>query len=1046
MDRGETDQGRLVRAGFSHPDRAVKLLDDSALCGIDRSWLIGHLSSVGDPHEGLLAFIRLCEAAASAGASAQRELQGILSDEHSARRLFAILGFSHPLTDHLIKDPGYVHIFNEEKVGSSPFCTSLESEKASALAAVHAHPVPVSADSFTTHQAPETIENPSAGPGSYTAGISSPEGAVVCQMVSDDTEAEGIDSMRAHYWYRIAQIAAEDLMSARSVEIMPEVSAAITDIVGGALESALAVGRGVIANAHKVGLAIIAMGKTGARELNYISDVDVVYVARSLDPQLSEAQMLEISQKLAAFVARAVSKPGGREKSLWELDANLRPEGKDGPLVRTLESHLAYYKRWAKDWEFQALLKARPIAGDMELGEQYCAAMHPMVWSAAGRENFVEDSRAMRERVENLMPAKEAPRQLKLGKGGLRDVEFTVQLLQLVHGRTDSSLRVRNTLEGITALTNGGYISRKDGEKLAADYKFLRTLEHRIQLQRFKRSHLVPQAGAELRRIARTMHGVAVQTETELEKLWQEVRHEVRELHLAIYYRPILPYMARLSESDVSLDPGAAKDRLAAIGYRDPAAAMNHISALTRGVSRTAAIQRQLLPVMIGWFTVGAEPDQGLKSFRLLSEQMGHTSWYMRLLRDSSAVAERLAYVLSASRFVAAELPKLPEAMSWLDDDILLEPRSAEELQRELESLLSRRSNPQDIAVAGRYLRRKELLRAALADVTLCPSLETISAAISRAGEIAVDAALRAALADCDGDIVVDIAVIGMGRFGGRELNYASDADVLFVYEAHNGADLVYAEQQAIDIAQKMMHLIAMPSDEPGFELDAGLRPEGKNGPLARSLSAYREYYERWADTWECQALLRARFICGDHELGERFIELIEDVRYPRSGLNDSSVREIRAMKARVERERMPRGVDPLRHLKLGKGSLSDVEWTVQLLQLQYAGTYSQLRSPATTDTLAAAAAVGIISSSDARKLIDAWATASHLRNLNVLATGRMRGEKVDILPCEADSRAVVAALAGYDSGAQQLLDEDYLRVTRRAREVVERVFYGINS
>lgn len=1046
MDRGETNQGRLVRAGFLHPDRAVQLLDDCALCGIDQSWLIEHLSAVGDPHEGLLAFIRLCEAAANAGVSAQRELHQILSDEHSARRLFAILGFSHPLTDHLIKDPAYVHIFSNEKIGSSPFRTSLESEKWAALAAVHARPVPVSADSSSAYCAFESMENRPSVSRNYTVDSSLLQPPLVYQLVSEYGEAEGIDRMRAHYWYRIAQIAAEDLVSERSAEIMPEVSAAITDIVGGALEAALAVGRSVIKNAHKVGLAIIAMGKTGARELNYVSDVDVVYVARSLDPHLGEIQMLEISQKLAAFVARAVSKPGGQEKSLWELDANLRPEGKDGPLVRTLESHLAYYKRWAKDWEFQALLKARPIAGDMELGERYCAAMHPMVWSAAGRENFVEDSRAMRERVENLMPAKEAPRQLKLGKGGLRDVEFTVQLLQLVHGRTDTSLRVCNTLEGIEALTNGGYISRKDGEKLADDYKFLRTLEHRIQLQRFKRSHLVPSGGAELRRIARTMHGVAAQTEIELEELWQEVRREVRELHLAIYYRPILPYMARLSESDVSLDPDAAKDRLAAIGYRDPAAAINHINALTRGVSRTAAIQRHLLPVMIGWFTAGAEPDQGLKSFRLLSEQMGHTSWYMRLLRDSSAVAERLAYVLSASRFVAAELPKLPEAMSWLDDDTLLEPRSAEDLCTELESLLSRRSDPEDIASAGRYLRRKELLRTALADVTLRLPIEVINAAISRAGEIAVDAAFRAALADCGSDIMVDIAVIGMGRFGGRELNYASDADVIFVYEAHHGVNPVYADQQAIDIAKKMMHLISMPIDEPGFELDAGLRPEGKNGPLARSLSAYREYYGRWAETWERQALLRARFICGNQDLGDRFIELIEEVRYPRLGLDNSHVREIRAIKARVERERMPRGVDPLRHLKLGKGSLSDVEWTVQLLQLQYAGAHPRLRSPATTHSLTAAVDIGIISSSDAEKLIDSWNTASRLRNLNVLATGRMKGEKVDVLPREQDSRAVVAALAGYDPKAQQLLDEDYLRVTRRAREVVERIFYGMNS
>ena len=1018
--RLETEQGILARAGFLDPTRAEKLLGDPILGGVDHDWLLGHLAQVGEPGEGLVAFIRLREAAQREGKYALEALDHVLSQDSAARRLFAVLGFSHPLTDQLVKNPGYVHILSDEKVGSEPFATSLAGERESALAAVHARYQGV--------------------PGSDRA-----------QPVSQMDERDGVNALRAHYWYRIAQVAASDLIAPDAPAAMPEVSGAITDIVCGALEAALAVARAHVTDGNRVGLVIIAMGKTGARELNYISDVDVVYAARALDPELAEDEMIRIATELASFVARAVSAPG-EQMALWPLDANLRPEGKDGPLVRTLESHLAYYKRWAKDWEFQALLKARPVAGDLELGEQYMAAMGPMVWSAAGRENFVEDSRAMRRRVEDHVPAKEAPRQLKLGKGGLRDVEFTVQLLQLVHGRTDSSLHVRNTLKGIAALAAQGYISRTHGEELARDYQFLRTLEHRIQLQKFRRSHVVPKPGPELRRIARTMHGCSVTTSEALEELWQRTRTEVRDLHLAIYYRPLLPQMAKLSEHDISLDEDAAKARLAAIGYRDPMGDIAHIKALTGGISRTSSIQKHLLPVMLGWFAAGPEPDHGLRAFRVLSETMGKTSWYMRLLRDSSVVAERLAYVLSTSRYVAAELPKLPEAMSWLDDDAQLYPRTTEELSAELDSLVSRRKTGKDVALAGRYLRRRELLRTALADVILHQPIATSASAISAAGGGAVVAALRGAVMDAREEFGIAggdpdparIACIAMGRFGGAELNYASDADVLFVYEPQPDADPLVAENFSIAVAKLAMSFLSQPDAEPSFVLDADLRPEGKNGPLARSLESYREYYERWVETWERQALLRARFVAGDTHVGEAFIELIDPLRYPAEGLSDGHVREVRAMKARVERERVPRGVDPSRHLKLGRGTLSDVEWCAQLLQLRYAGQVSALRTPSTLGALQAGAEAGLITEEDYERLRDSWQLASQVRNANVLATGRTSGAKIDVFPRTGEERAVVVALLGLENENGHEFEDRYLRLARHARTVVEDVFYGL--
>ena len=245
------------------------------------------------------------------------------------------------------------------------------------------------------------------------------------------------------------------------------------------------------------------MGKTGGGELNYVSDVDVIFVAEPADG-VDEDTALRVGTALATATMRACSAPTA-EGSLWPVDAALRPEGKQGPLVRTISSHKAYYERWAKTWEFQALLKAWVSAGDKEIGLRYKAEISPLVWEAAGRDNFVEDVQAMRRRVEQHVPANEAARQLKLGPGGLRDVEFSVQLLQLVHGRTDPSLRSATTLEALSALARGGYVGRDDAAILDRAYRHLRCLEHRIQLHRLRRTHLMPVAESDLRRLGRAM-------------------------------------------------------------------------------------------------------------------------------------------------------------------------------------------------------------------------------------------------------------------------------------------------------------------------------------------------------------------------------------------------------------------------------------------------------------------------------------------------------------------------------------------------------------
>lgn len=1022
--REESDLQLFRRAGFWDPARAVRLLSRAITDDVSREWLIDHLTWTGDPDQGLLGYIRLLEAATAEGRGATDALYHTCQQPEATRRLFAVLGMSSTLTDILVAHPKNVSVFTSARMGDMPLETHSDLERARALDAI--------------------------------AGC--------------DEEAQAINALREHYWMRITQVAAADLTAESAPDVMPAVAAAVSDIVSGTLEAALAIATRAIEGADAVALSVIAMGKAGGRELNYISDVDVIYVARAREGSLSETDMLETATHMASFLSRVVSAPGEWPR-LWELDTNLRPEGKDGPLVRTLESHVAYYQRWAQDWEFQALLKARPVAGDLELGQRYITALAPLVWNAAAREHFVEETRDMRRRVEDLVPKRDADRQLKLGRGGLRDVEFTVQLLQLVHGRTDENLRRRGTLDALSALSAGGYIARTAAEKLDEHYRFLRTLEHRIQLHRFQRSHAVPTSEPELRRIARSLQGIGIDGADTLETHWKRVRREVRELHLEIYYRPLLPHTARLSPDELVLKPEAARARLAAIGFKNHSAALADLEALTAGISRTAVIQKHLLPVMIGWMAEGPDPDYGLASFRTLSEKMGSTSWYMRLLRDSKVVAERLAHLLSTSRYVADALPSLSEAISWLDDDDLLQPRSREDLGAELESMVARRTDPAAIARAGRYLRRRELLRAAIADVLQVVDLESIRGAITVAGEIAVEAALRGAIAEVEGagheqplgneqvseeEHLAEFLVVAMGRFGGAELGYASDADLMFVHRARPGADAERAQAQAIGISKRVIALLSGVDQEPAFPADADLRPEGRSGLLCRSIDAYREYYERWADTWEVQALIRARpialydgsavqaeSVAGASGLDQLFTSLIDSVRYPADGLTNQQIRDIRAMKARMERERIPRGIDPTRHLKLGRGSLADIEWAAQLLQLRYAGKTPHLRVTGTIDALRAAEKAGLIATSDADRLIEAWSLASMLRDANVLGTGRVTGTKIDVLPHVSLDLAVAAAVLGVDQANRRDIEENYLRSARRARKVVERVFYG---
>ena len=585
---------------------------------------------------------------------------------------------------------------------------------------------------------------------------------------------DSTDLLRVANKRALLRIAARDLCHPHPSDVLPSIARELSDLADAIMHGALEIARRQVPDHARTRLAIIAMGKCGAQELNYISDVDVIFVAEPADDQTSTEQAVTIASRLAAAVVRicAAFTPHG---SIWQVDAGLRPEGNAGQLVRSLWGMASYYDKWASNWEFQALLKARPMAGDLDLGQQFCDQVGPLVWHVAEREGFMAQTQAMRRRVVDLIPAKEASREIKLGSGGLRDTEFTVQLLQLVHGKADERLRLRGTLETLRALSDATYIGRADAAEMDAAYRFQRLLEHRVQLYKLRRTHLLPANEDELRILAR---GVGLATGEEVVRGFRDSARTVLRLHQRVFYSPLLETVASIDADSVRLSPEAARARMAALGFADPAAAMRHIQALTTGVNRAAQIQRQLMPAMLGWFAQAPNPDAGLLAFRRVSESLKDSPWYLRALRDEGRMASILAHILAASAYAVDLLKRNPESVQVLAHAEDLQRPGIERIRGSMSSVIRRHDLEQDAITAVRAIRRRELFRVAVADMTDVNDLAEVGYGLTDIASATVEAALEVARREVEG--APDIGVVAMGRWGGREMAYASDCDSMF--------------------------------------------------------------------------------------------------------------------------------------------------------------------------------------------------------------------------------------------------------------------------
>lgn len=910
------------------------------------------------------------------------------------RRVIRLLSVSHASSRYVAEDPGALSVISAGPSGwkGVDFRRSME--------AILSDPTLTSRSDYNDTYA---IERPQSG-----------------------SLRTAILRLRRRFWMAVV---ASDLAGDASLE---ECIGVMSDLADACLSAAW---RELLAPVH---VAVIGLGKLGARELNYASDVDVVFVSPDGQP----------SGEADPAVRSYVRFVGGELASerIWLVDADLRPEGRAGALVRTVASYARYWDDWAEPWEIQALIKARPVCGPNELSSQFLEEATRRLWSDKLGPEAIREIRRLKRRSETEAASRSKGFDIKRSAGGIRDLEMAVQLLQLIHGRHDPELRKASTLDAVAALEEGGYVSSGDAEEMRRAYVFLRNVEHRLQVVDDRPRYDLP-ADPRIRRIiARSLGFSDSATETAEEAFSESfvsVTATVRNLHQKLFFRPLLERLAEVPSGE-GVTLRLAEDRLSALGFGDTRQAEAGVAELTRGISRRSRLMAQLLPLALEWLSESPSPQRGLTRLRALVDAVGDSAVLVSTFRDNPVALQRLCTVLGTSKAVSDALLRHPEHLQALaDDSAILRVKDREALLDEAESFTSWRGEHGERIDGLLRFSRREFLRVATRDIFVKrkEEAEAVGKELAAVAEAVIRVATRAVLED-EKMSDVPFAVVGLGSFGACEMAYSSDADVMFLY-SYEGVSSTRAkdelQERAIRVASRLVReLEGIGSLGRGVKIDADLRPEGRAGPLARSIEATLTYYRRWAQTWEYQSLSKARHVAGDESLTQAFISGTAEHTWPEH-LPAERVREIRLMKARVERERLPKGHKGRMHVKLGPGGMSDVQFLTELFCLRHGHAHPELRTGSTLERLRAMARLGLLPHEEAERLEEAYLFCASVRNRLFL----VKGVQQDWIPEDLDEVRVLAESMGYVGRPRGRLLDDYRRLTRRSRAVFEQLFYN---
>jgi glutamate-ammonia-ligase adenylyltransferase len=816
---------------------------------------------------------------------------------------------------------------------------------------------------------------------------------------------------------------------------------------------------------------ILGMGKLGGRELNFSSDIDLIFVYEEEGETLGveggsggRLSNQEFFRKLGEMLVRGMSEtsPDGH---LYRVDLRLRPEGRSGAIASSLRSCEIYYESWGQTWERQALIKARPVAGDRGLGLAFQRMIAPFVYRQSLDLAALDEIRAMKDRI-NLSVAQDqrARRNVKLGYGGIREIEFLVQGIQLLHGGKNPWVREPNTLRALHRLAGQGILGDPDYETLVRAYTFLRRLEHRLQIIHDRQTHTLPDDPQEIQSLGRRMGyhrpehadaGAALLAEyerhtTAVRQLYDSFLREARSEPTQAA-EPSSDALMLFFTSDLPVEQ--IRDRVAAVGFEDVDRALRNLQLMREGQASaryTPEVRRslgELAGPLLKALADVPDPDLALTTFERFIVAVAARTTFMRLLAETPELVNLLTRLFGTSEFLSATLLRQPEL---LDAFLVPEPaarygreRVADELRRAVEAAESGSARLD----ALRRVKKAEELRIGLADILRQTNVAETHRALTHLAE----ACLEVALGMAEADLVArfgrpdppGFSIVGMGKLGGVELGYGSDLDILFVYrdDGHTtGPERISHPEYFSKLADRVSKILTSITQEgAAYRVDARLRPGGQKGEVALSIRGFESYLARQADLWERQAYIKARPIAGDPGVGNAFLALARSFVYHEGEFPDLAER-ILAMRQRIETERVSPG-GRATHVKLGSGGILEIEFLVQYLQLRHGHTQPALQTSSTLSAIDALGSTGLLPASDAATLEAAYRFLRRVETrLRIVAD-----LSVNTLPSSPVKLEKLAKRMGYvpraDATAQAQFLADYAARTGEVREIFQRVF-----
>ena len=882
----------------------------------------------------------------------------------------------------------------------------------------------------------------------------------------------------------ILRIATRDLNGLATLE---EVTEELTNLASSSLQIAYEVCRRCLIaeygvpliqtdkEEHEADMVVIGMGKLGGNELNFSSDIDIIYFYESDKGETSGiddgsgaikgvVSLHTFFNKFGELISKALSQIT-EDGFVFRVDLGLRPEGISGDIAISLRSAEIYYESWGQPWERTAMLKARPVAGSLELGEQLLAMLQPFVYRRYLDYTLIEDMMRMKQKIDvSMAHSLESENNLKLGRGGIREIEFFIQALQLVYSGKQPGLRERNSIKALNKLLKARLIKKDDHRKLLEAYRFLRTVEHRIQVVQERQTHNLPDRDDEIRALARRCGFIRINGTSSFLNSLKDHRSNVSTIYSKMFHAREDKQQVNLNPDVLFLlNPGAEPDRvkdlLESLRFEDTDLAYESILALQKGPVKANLTERSrrtlelITPLLVQELFESPAPDMALQNLERFMSAISRRPSYYALLAENHETVKILVSLFGMSAFLSKILivhPELLESMATRAYTSTIKQKNM--MKMELAGLLEQTDNFEEQLDVLRRYRNEEFLRIGLNDIQAILEQPEITAQLTLLGETCLEAAYQLAMDDLkrfgqptynseNGESVANLAVIAMGKMGGGDLNYHSDLDIIFVYDHQGQTDgdkKISNREYFAKLAQKIISILTLQTREGYvYKIDTRLRPSGNAGPLVTSLESFLEYHRKEAQVWERQALTKARVILGNTELAAQLIDVIEQTVYT-SSLSDEGRNEINRLRMRMENE-LARETDGSYNIKTGRGGMVDVEFIAQYLQLRYGCKHAELRTTGTYEALQKIRTLGLLPETSAERLYTGYKFLRKLENrLRIIHDRSFSG-----LGGTKSYLDKLALRMGYDSRLKNpgaMLISDYEEITAGIRDCYDRV------